>query len=78
MKNNNEYTAIILKAKEGGFTGYVEEMPGVISQGNTIEELKENLIDALQMMISYYKDETKKLLKKSKTRIHKRQALVLK
>ena len=60
MKNNNEYTAIILKAKEGGFTGYVEEMPSVISQGKTIEELKKNLVDALQMMISYCKNKIKK------------------
>ncbi len=32
------------------FVGKLKEIPGVFSQGKTIEELKENIIDAYRMM----------------------------
>lgn len=35
---------------DGGFVGFVEEIPGVNTQGNTIQETKANLIDAIQMI----------------------------
>ena len=34
------------------FVGKLKEIPGVFSQGETIEELKENIIDAYHMMLS--------------------------
>jgi predicted RNase H-like HicB family nuclease len=43
----NQYTAAI--QKDGNFwIGWIEEVPGVNSQGNTREELLENLKSALQ------------------------------
>jgi len=33
------------------FVGKLKEIPGVFSQGKTIEELKGNIIDAYQMML---------------------------
>ena len=33
------------------FVGKLREIPGVFSQGKTIEELKENIIDAYRMML---------------------------
>ena len=33
------------------FVGKLKEIPGVFSQGKTIEELKENIIDAYYMML---------------------------
>ena len=36
------FTAVFLKGKHG-YTGFVEELPGVNSQGQTIEEARENL-----------------------------------
>ena len=35
----------------GGFMAYVEEVPGAITQGETLEETRENLKDALQLML---------------------------
>jgi predicted RNase H-like HicB family nuclease len=32
--------------------GKLKEIPGVFSQGKTIEELKENIIDAYRMMVA--------------------------
>ncbi len=34
------------------FVGKLKEIPGVFSQGKTIEELKENIIDAYRMMVA--------------------------
>jgi len=33
------------------FVGKLKEIPGVFSQGKTVEELKENIIDAYRMML---------------------------
>ncbi|HUI85460.1 MAG TPA: type II toxin-antitoxin system HicB family antitoxin [Candidatus Binatia bacterium] len=41
-------TAVFEPAKEGGYTCFVEEIPAAISQGETLEEAKANLRDALQ------------------------------
>jgi len=35
----------------GGYMGYVEEVPGAITEGATLEETRENLKDALQLML---------------------------
>jgi predicted RNase H-like HicB family nuclease len=44
-------TAVFIPAPEGGFTAFVEEIPGAISEGETIEEARENLADALRMVL---------------------------
>jgi predicted RNase H-like HicB family nuclease len=41
------YTAVVQQA-DGWWIGWVEEVPGVNSQGQTREELLENLRDALE------------------------------
>ena len=49
MKSNT-YTAIYKKVR-GGYTAWVEEMPGVISEGRTKKEAERNLKDALTLML---------------------------
>jgi predicted RNase H-like HicB family nuclease len=44
-------TAVFVPAAEGGFTALVEEIPGAISEGETIEEARENLTDALRLIL---------------------------
>jgi predicted RNase H-like HicB family nuclease len=34
----------------GGFVGRLKEYPGVLSEGDTLEELQENIRDAYQLM----------------------------
>jgi len=34
------------------FVGKLKEIPGVFSQGKTVEELEENIIDAYRMMLA--------------------------
>jgi predicted RNase H-like HicB family nuclease len=51
------FTAVFLEVPEGGFSGYVEEIPGVNTQGETLEEVKINLVEALYLVL-----ETNKIL----------------
>ena len=44
-------TAIFEPAKEGGYTCFVEEVPAAISQGETLDEAKANLLDALKLVL---------------------------
>ena len=44
-------TAIFEPAKEGGYTCFVEEVPAAISQGETLDEAKANLMDALKLVL---------------------------
>ena len=45
------FTAVYTRAPEGGYTAMVEEIPGAISEGDSIEEARENLADALRMVL---------------------------
>ena len=53
-----DFTAIIEKSEDGWYVGQLEELPEVISQGKTIEELKNNLQDALELIISQQRETT--------------------
>ena len=44
------FNAIIQKVKEG-YIGFVEEIPGANTQGETIEEVRENLKEAIQLVL---------------------------
>jgi predicted RNase H-like HicB family nuclease len=55
--NNLSFTAVFVEDPQGGYSAYVEEIPGANSQGETLEEAKENLKEALQMVL-----ETNKIL----------------
>ena len=44
-------TTVFEEAEEGGYIGYVAELPGANTQGETLEEARENLKDALELML---------------------------
>jgi predicted RNase H-like HicB family nuclease len=41
---------------DGWYIGRLKEIPGVATQGETLEELKENIEDAYKMMMEEYTD----------------------
>lgn len=45
-------TAIFEEADEGGFIGYVAELPGANTQGDTLEEVRENLSEAIELILT--------------------------
>ena len=38
-------------ADGGGYVAYTEELPGAISEGDTLEEARENLRDAIGLLL---------------------------
>jgi predicted RNase H-like HicB family nuclease len=46
----NNFTAIFEKA-EDWYIGYVEELPGANTQGKTVEETRENLREAIELIL---------------------------
>jgi predicted RNase H-like HicB family nuclease len=46
-----EFTAIIEPAPEGGFWAICPEVPGANGQGETIEETKTNLRQAIELIL---------------------------
>ena len=43
-------TAVFEKVPEG-YIGYVEELPGANTQANTLEEARENLAEAVELVL---------------------------
>jgi predicted RNase H-like HicB family nuclease len=43
-------TAVFKKVPEG-YIGYVEELPGANTQGTTLEETRENLLEAVELVL---------------------------
>jgi len=39
------------ESEAGGYTAYTEELPGAISEGETREEARENLRDAVRILL---------------------------
>jgi predicted RNase H-like HicB family nuclease len=46
-----EYNAIFNPEKEGGYSVFVPSLPGCISQGDTFEEAKANIAEAIQLYL---------------------------
>lgn len=47
----SSYTVIIYEAAEGGYWGEILELPGCVSQGETIEEFRRNIMEALEVIL---------------------------
>jgi len=45
-----EFTAVFQKVREG-YIGFVEELPGANTQGATLEEARENLREAVGLVL---------------------------
>jgi len=46
-----EYTAIIEKAPEGGYWALCPDVPGANGQGESIEEAKQSMLDAIRLIM---------------------------
>ena len=54
--DNVEYTVSVEKGKGGWYCGQCVEIPGALSQGKTLNELMDNMKDAIEMMIEWQKE----------------------
>jgi predicted RNase H-like HicB family nuclease len=47
----NTFTAVFEEAEEGGFIAYAAELRGTTTQGETLEEARENLREAIELIL---------------------------
>lgn len=45
-----EFTAVFERVPEG-YIAFVEELPGANTQGDTLEEARENLLEAIELVL---------------------------
>jgi len=50
-----DYTIVITEVEDGWFMGQCEQLPNAITQGQTIEEVEENMKEAISLILE---DET--------------------
>lgn len=54
-----QYHTIIKPERNGWFVGWVEEIPGTITGGKTLDECRRNLRESLQLMVHTHRDEAR-------------------
>src|SRR5919206_3020209 len=58
-------TTVFEEAEEGGYIGYVAELPGANTQGETLEEVRENLNEAIELILNSNREEFEKTFSSS-------------
>jgi predicted RNase H-like HicB family nuclease len=51
MAMQRSFTAVFQPADEGGYIAWVEELPGANTQGETLDEARENLKEAIELIL---------------------------
>ena len=46
-----QFNAIFKEAPEGGYVAFVEELPGANTQGETLDEARKNLREAVSLVL---------------------------
>ena len=64
--NKMELTMMVEEGESGYYVGQIVEYPAALSQGKTIEELENNLKDALKLLLQEQKEQLNKEYKTRK------------
>ena len=56
------FTAIYEEAEEGGYIGTIAELPGANTQGETLEEVRENSLEAIELILEANREEAERQL----------------
>lgn len=59
LRMKQRYHTIIKPEPNGWFVGWVEEIPGAISQGRSLDECRQNLRDSLELIVETHRDEAR-------------------
>ena len=59
LRMKQRYHTIIKPEANGWFVGWVEEIPGTITQGRSLDECRRNLRDSLELMVETHRDEAR-------------------
>lgn len=61
-------TCVFEEAPEGGYIAYVEELPGANTQGETLEEARANLREAVELVLDVNRELAEHSLRKRRVR----------
>ena len=75
MKTNMKLTAVFSPEEDGGYIAYIEEMPGVNTQGDNLEEAKSNLLEALTMVMEVRREMSKKEILSASKKLSKQKII---
>src|SRR5687768_3079043 len=56
VRMDSKLTIVFEPAEEGGYTAFIPEVPGAISEGDTVDEARELVLDALNELTAYRRD----------------------
>lgn len=51
-------TVLVFDAEEGGYWAEVPEIPGCVSQGETLDELRINIMEAIEACLAAHREES--------------------
>lgn len=49
----SQLTIVFEPAEEGGFTAFIPEVPGAVSEGETVDEAREMVLEALHELSAF-------------------------
>lgn len=61
MTIRQRFTVVIEASEEGGYHAWCPSLPGCHSQGDTVEEAKQNIVEAIQCHLESLLEEGKRL-----------------
>ncbi len=67
--NLQKFTIYYRKEEEGGYSGRCIELPAAISQGETLEELKKNMTEAILLVLEDMREEIREKKDEEKNNI---------
>lgn len=63
----------IPESEGGGYVAYTEELPGAISEGDTLDEARENLRDAIELLLEANRELANRCIAERKSRAKRSQ-----
>lgn len=53
----HDYTVVYQTIEDGWIMATVPELPGAVTQGTTLEEARENIKDAVELLLQTYRED---------------------
>ena len=75
-KAKKQFEAMFIEQEEGGFTVEVPDLPGCISEGDTLEEAQKNIAEAIQLYLETLTERKIPLPNRDSSKIFRKEILV--
>ena len=75
-KLKRQFQVIFIEQEEGGFTVEVPDLPGCISEGDTLEEAQKNISAAIQLYLETLAERKIPLPNRDSSKIFRKEILV--